>query len=375
MDNIDSKDVRLFCYLLLNNEELRDILSVDFNKNAAQNVSPTFYTGDSLEDIVFKLLVNKNFNEATTEDKKKLIFSDYYPEESKILTNVYLDDRRNLCQEFHNRICEDLNIPRTSVRFLDFTEDMGEDREYLYDPYNNVIYINTVEDFSEKSDTHLLEMVARGTYHHKLQIMISSLVKCGKDLSNAERYVCYSTLLKQTALTELSKAAYYADREALETADEFCSADVYAIYSSFNYLEKLFDGMGILENPEILDFEESRMSFMASLIDFEQKDMEEIEEFEYDEEDGSVSASGSFATNILDDTLSYDFSLLCEVRDSELNKNTNNDLFSIFIKKLEQTAPDFYGYMGSSLGDDYIENFNLFDEEDQDAEEETEEME
>ena len=127
--------------------------------------------------------------------------------------------------------------------------------------------------------------------------------------------------------------------------------------------------MGILDNEEIREFEESRMSFMASLLEAELSDMEEIE---YDEEDDSVSATGELSANILENTLSYDFSLLSELRDTELNKNTNNDLFKIFMGKLEQNALDFYGYLGSSLGDDYAESFELFDEDEEENEDEIE---
>lgn len=371
-NKIDVKDVRLYTYLLLNSPEINEILNKDYIKRAKENTTPTFYTNDSFYELVFRLLLNKDFENEPDEIKTKLIYTDYYPESARTSFAVYMDDRRNLCQEFHNRLCAEFKIPRTSVRFLEFTEDIGQDKEYFYDCYNNAIYINTKEKFHTKSNSHLLEMVTRGTYLHKLQIMISNYVKKSTDYSEAEKYVCYSTLLKQTVLVQLSEEKYFQDREALENSDEFCSADVYAIYNAYNYLEQVFDKVNLIGNPLIGDFEEDRMSFMASLTACPD---EEIMDCEYDEESGELTQEGNFSTSILDDTIDYDFSLLSELKNCHLNKYTNNDLFDIFMEKLDEYAPDFYGYLGSELGDDFAGDFECFEEDDEEDDEEVAEFE
>lgn len=366
---VDVNDVRLYSYLLLNSPEVNEILNKDFYKNAKDNVSPTFYVQDDFNEIVFRLLVNYDFENLDDKAKSRLIFTDYYPQESRTFYSVYLDDRRNLCQEFHNRLCAEFNIPKTSVRFLDFTEDMGQDREYFYDVYNNAIYINTKEKLHTKGNTHLLEMVTRGTYQHKLQMMISNLVKDGDSYSDAERYVCYSTLLKQTVLVQLSEECYHQDREALETADEYCSADIYATYNAYNYLENLFDRIGVLDNQIVGDFVDDRMSFMASLI---AQPEEESEFFEFDEETEELKQEGFFSSALLEDTVDYDYSLLSELKSCHLNKYTKNDLFNIFLFKLDGTASDFYGYLGSDLGDDYRGDFLCYEEQEDESDEEME---
>ena len=71
------------------------------------------------------------------------------------------------------------------------------------------------------------------------------------------------------------------------------------------------------------------------------------------EEEKAVYAQGSMSTGVLLDTIEYDYEMLQELTNSILNKNTKGDLFRIFMEKLDENAEDFYGKLGSNLGDDY----------------------
>ena len=194
----------------------------------------------------------------------------------------------------------------------------------------------------------------QSTYLHRLQYTICNLPKCEKDLSEATKYVCYSELLKQSAFSFLQEDGRYKDLDSYKSADSYCASDIYSIVSSYNKLEEMFEKLYIIDNPILDEFNEARSSFMENLPEGDND--EEIDEETLcmlNEEEKAVYAQGSMSTGVLLDTIEYDYEMLQELTNSILNKNTKGDLFRIFIEKLDENAEDFYGKLGSNLGDDY----------------------
>lgn len=353
-NQIDSKLFRLYSYLLLNSKKMNKILSINFAENEKQNVMPTFYSNDSLLEIVYRLMNNPDFKNLPIEERAKYIYTDYYPEDAKVLESVYLDDRRGLCQEFHNRICKDFKIPATCIVFSDFSKELDKDKEYYYDPLSSTIFVNTQFDFSKQATTYLLQVVMQATYLHRLQIAINNLPKCEDKLSDSTKYVCYAELLKQTTLSLLEENGRSKDKENFKAADCYCASDVYSIVSSYTKLEEIFENLYLTGSPLLSEFEEARASFMSNLPEGEEaEELTEEDLYMFSEEERALYAQGQFSTGVLMDTLEYDYEMLQELSEQDLNKYTKGDLFRIFIEKLDENAEEFYGGLGSSLGDDF----------------------
>ena len=104
---------RLLIYLGINSKEINSIISRDEKKPEEDGLTQTFFEAESTRGLVSKLMDTRSFKDASKNERKKLIYSDYFPEESKTLQSVYLEDKRHLCQEFHQSHSKELPaIPR-----------------------------------------------------------------------------------------------------------------------------------------------------------------------------------------------------------------------------------------------------------------------
>ena len=333
-NNSKTDFARLICYLALNNEEMNAILSRDYLKPKKQGLTTTFYSADSTREIVYRLMDNRDFKEQAPEEREKMIFTNYYPKEAKQLESVYLDDRRNLCQEFHNRLCASLKIPSTQIVFSDFKNSFDSDMFEYYDPLSGIIFLNTNLFNGQDDILQVLISLTQSTLKHQVQYKLKTMYKNFDDFSNREKYVCLSALAAECALAELTKSGAKDDRRGYEACSDYSALEVYATEQSFEILENLFTELGLSFLPEIKDFIEEKKDFLLSLSGEDINDNNLIMDDE-DEEEYERDA-------ILNTTLCRDYTMLQEIMLSTLNQKTDGDLFEVFIGLLSENADEFY---------------------------------
>lgn len=344
---------RLICYMA-NNKEMNSIFTRDQNMFKNQGLTETFYKTDSTREIVYRLLDNRNFKEASPAVREKMIYTDYYPQQAKQLESVYLDDRRSLCQEFHNRLCASLGICETVVSFSDFKGAVDSDMFYFYDPLGGYIYLNT-NILDEKDDIlQLLISITQATFQHQLQTKLMGLYKNYDNYTNKEKYVCLSALLNESALAWLLAVGAKDDRKGLEAANDYSATDIYATHNCYLTLEKLFEDYGLTSVPEIKDYLSEKEDFLSSLsCEGEEPNLDDYEDDDEDEEDYDTDA-------ILNTTLCRDFTMLQEIRRSVINQKTNGDALRCFVHLLNETADDFYSSFNFPLDASYLNQYKDF---------------
>ena len=345
---------RLMCYLVLNSKEMRNILTRDAFNQKKQGLTKTFYEGDSTREIVYRLMDNRNFKEAGPELRKKLIYTNYYPEAAKVLESVYLDDRRSLCQEFHNRLAQHYKVPPTTVSFSDFNGLDAKDLFYVYDPLSGEIYLNS--NFTEEDDRlQLLIYIAQATAIHALQIKTNNLCKNYDNYTEKEKYLCLSMLLAESALAYLTMAGRHDDRKGLAASNDYSAVDIFAFMQAYSVLEQVFKEYGLTNVPEVDDYLSEKEDFMLALNGELEENMEEdpLDELEDDEEEYEKDA-------LLNTTLCRDFTMLQEIKTSIINQQTKGDVFNIFLKELNENANEFYESFNFPLDSSYKNQYRDF---------------
>lgn len=339
----------------------------------------TLYEDMILPNIVLRLMDNRDFKTATNEVKREMIYNDYYPEESKTDYNVYLDDRWNLCQELHNKLCKEYNITPTLIKFVNFKDtEMDYDCFEHYNPIDGIIYMNSLIDYSNCETTELAERVCQATFMHQLHMELRKNFFNLDKIDKKQRYILLSTFNKMFAFTSLSQEKAGGVRRSMEFNDGYSTGMVYSIFSTYEYLNKMFTKYKLLDHPMLRDFNESRVCYLESLLgeDAEEDEDEEYSEFGYDEEDYEDEID--VEDGILYDTIGYDLDILYTIDTSVLNENSHKFVFNVIINEMDKCASDFYEFFGNGLKisfkDQYFDYKDSISDEDEDEMEEDAEI-
>ena len=355
------------CY---HNEGLRRYLSRDYKKFENLGLTKSLHDDKREIDIILRLMDNRNFDKADDNTKKEMVYSDYYPLESRTDKKIYMDDRRNLCQALHNKLCAGFQIPQTLVKLVGFREtEMDEDLFQFYNYQTGEIFINTDLDFAECGETELAQAVLRGTFIYQLHNELKNNFNKIDELSGRQKYLLLSLLMKTYILESFDKAGKKKERDAIQYNDGYSSAYVYATFSTYEYLNKLFEKYKLMNYPQLEDFKECRLTYLESLTNSGENESGDDEEFDditstYDRDADEVSAEADIEDEgcILDDTIDNDIDLLYEMVTSEISKITDGELFEIFKRELNESYQDFYDFFGYQTEFGFADEFENYKE-------------
>lgn len=356
----------LFLNMSINNKNMLKYFKFDSKQYKNKGETKSLYSGMNPINLVLRLMDNRNFITADNEIKKEMIYSDYYPQESKTSLAVYHDDRRNLCQELHNQLCGELGIPETLVILEDFDKlKLDVDMFHFYDPHTGKIYINTGINYSNCGAVEMAEAVIRATHIHELHNRLRTNIFNMDKLEGEKKYLLYSLFLKQFITDENYKLRRNQEARDLEFNDGYSSSYVYATYQAYDYLDKLFRKYKLEKRPELKDFYECMLSYKASLTDLSaltEEDEEQMDDsIDYEEDD-----------SLLYDTLSFDMDLLYSLETSELNDMSDGLIFETVFNEMSDTANDFYSFFGYDM-ENFEDEYDLFKAEEE-ASQELEDM-
>lgn len=353
------------CY---HSEGLRNYFSRDYKMYKNDGLTKSLHDDKKAIEIVLRLMDNRNFDKMDDTTKREMVYADYYPIEAKTDKGVYLDDRRNLCQALHNKLCAELQIPETLVRLVDFRNtEMDEDLFHYYNHNTGEIFINTGLNYSECGETQLAEGVIRATFVYQLHNELKRKFKTIDKLQDKHKYLVLSLLLKTYMAESFSALGDKKKRDAFLYNDGYSSAYVYATYSTYEYLKNLFSKYNLNNIPQLEEFNESRISYCAALtnssLEVSDEDEEEDDIF-YDPENEEVSVEAEVNDEgcILDDTIDIDIDLLYDLEMSEINKMTEGEIFNILKRELDASYEDFYDMFGYVTEFGFAEEFDNYKE-------------
>lgn len=351
----------IMLYSTLNSSGIKDFLNVDVKKFKRDGETLTLYENMSLENIIVRLMDNRDFKSVPDSVKREMFYTDYYPDEAKTSYDVYMDDRRNLCQELHNKLCEKLQIPETKVKFVDFRDtELDEDLFERYNPFDGILYINTMIKYSECDKTELVERVMRGTYMHQVYTELKDCFGNFSKVDGVHRYLLLSSLSKLIALSSLSDENLNGVRREMEYSDGYSAGMVYSICSTYELLHSIFEENKIYEKIDLEEFKEQRLCYLKSLDDEEfYGEKDDDDEFDFpddfgEDEDEYVS---EVEDGILYDTVGYDLDILHIIDTSVLNEQVGGVVFKVLIEEIDKCAKDFYGFFGSTVETSFAEQY------------------
>lgn len=357
------------CY---HNEGLKSYFSRGYNMYQNVGLTKTLYDDKKTIDIILRLMDNRNFDKVDEKTKREMVYSDYYPLEAKTDKGVYLDDRWNLCQALHNKVCKSFEIPETIVKLVDFRKtEMDEDLFHFYNYKTGEIFINTALNYSEIEETELPEAVIRATFIYQLHNELKKNFKKIDELNGRQKYLLLSLLLKTYMAETHNLNKENKKRDAILYNDVYSSAYIYATFSTYEYLKQMFERYNLSNIPQVKRFNECRLSYLGALTnsnindnqDDEDEDEDEMDEdVFFDPENEEVIAEGELEDEgcILDDTFDTDIDLLYDMEFSKINEMTEGELFNIFKRELDESYKDFYDFFGYYTEFGFAEEFDNY---------------
>ena len=359
-------DKKLFLmYATLNNEEFRKYLAIDYDAHKNNGLTKSLYEHLRVPEIVARLMDNRNFQNVSDETKKKMIYSDYYPESSKVMVQVYLDDRRNLCQELHNKVCTELKIPPALVEFVNFTELGIDDYNYhYYNPREGKLYLNQEIDYSECLNTELSERVLMGTFEHELHYQLRKNYAKLETVDPKQQYVLLSILLKEFVKANLNRETGI-NKSELEFDDASSPGYVYSLSSTYDYLNKVFEKYGFYDKIDLEEFRENRAIYHTALVgDYVDEETEDDFDSEciYNAESGELIAEDEIEDDValLEHSIEFDLDMIYAVEMSEINKRMDNFFRDFFLEKMSKTANSFYSHFGYLVEYDFEDEYSEY---------------
>ena len=361
-----SSEQFLVLNMCLNNKKIKKFFSREWDTYISSGETKTLYEKMSAPNIILRLMDNRNFIVQDNDTKKEMIYSDYYPSVAKTSLDVYYDDRRNLCQELHNKVAKELGIPETLVVLEDFKNtDMDYDMFQFYNPNTGKIHINTAIKHHECDKIELAEAVIRATYMHELYYRVRTKFLIEQDLDDKQKYLLNSLLLKLYVVETLKQNKKNKEANEIAYNDGYSSGYVYATYKAYEYLDKFIKDNKLDEKIDFSNFYECLISYKASLVDMsEGSDDDEDEDYEedYDQRDC-----------LLYDTISFDLDLLYDVESFDLNIASDGAIVEHFLDNMSETANDFYSFFGYEV-ENFREEYEQFKDESKMADELQEEI-
>ena len=361
--------------LLLNmcyhNSGLNNYFTRGYKLYQKPGLTKSLHDNKKMVDIVLRLMDNRDFDKMDDATKREMVYADYYPLEARTDKGVYLDDRRNLCQALHNKICESFSLPETIVKLVDFRKtDMDEDMFHFYNHNTGEIFINTGINYAECGETELAEAVIRATFIYQLHYELKNKFQNIDELPDRQKYLLLSTLMKTFVVESHNANGEYKKRDAIQYNDGCSAPYVYATFSTYEFLNRMFKIYNLTNIPQLKTFNEHRISYLSSLNNANKSEQEEDEEFEdeenvlFDPDNDEMIVEGEIEDDgcIMDDALDFDIDLLYETEFSKLNCVTEGELFNILKRELNSSSKDFFDFFGYATEMSFAEEYDRFKE-------------
>lgn len=361
-------------YATLNSPGLHKFLKAEFVDHKLTGETMTLYEKMSFENIVLRLMDNRDFNALSENEKASMVYTDYYPESARTDERVFMDDRWNLCQELHNKLCAELHIPETLVKIVNFKEtEMDDDLFEHYDPFSGIIYLNSEIKYHNCSETELVERVMHATYMHKLYCELRRNFGNLSAVDGKYRYLLCSCLNKLVALSSLTDENLPGVRREMEYNDGFSAGMLYAVFSAYNRLNKMFTEHNLYSYPGLqkylTTFKLDRESFMSRITDEigqeneDEDDDEDLTELDgYDELDEFEKEllEPEVEEGLLYSCAGYDMDILHIIDTSVLNEQIGKTMFPILLNEMDGCARDFYAFFGSKVTTPFKEQYEEY---------------
>lgn len=353
-------------------EGLKEFFKRDFSEPGRSGEIFTLYEQMQIPELVLRLMDNRDFNKQPDSIRKEMVYSDYYPNQAKTSHAIYLDDRRNLCQELHNKLCKYLNVPPTRIKLVDFKEETDYDHDLFqyYDTKDGNLYINSAMDYSNCEQTELAERVMQGTFVHEVYYKLRKNFFRLDKLKGEERYLLLSALMKEFVVNSLNEEKCKGLSKEFKFNDAYSATQIYGILSTYNYLDDMFKKLKLEKIPAVSTLINTRIDFLTALIGTEEADEDNDEslepEIEYNEEDNSVEASMDVDEEraIIEEVLEFDYDLLYAVETSDLNMLTQGMFLDFFLEEMKECADEYYKFFGIEFDDSsFEEDYEIFRQE------------
>ena len=353
-------------------EGLKEFFKRDFSEPERSGEIFTLYEQMQIPELVLRLMDNRDFNKQPDSIRKEMVYSDYYPNQAKTSREIYLDDRRNLCQELHNKLCKYLNVPSTRVKFVDFKEETDYDHDLFqyYDTKDGNLYINSAMEYSNCEQTEMAERVMQGTFVHEVYYKLRKNFFRLDKLKGEERYLLLSALMKEFVVNSLNEEKCKGLSKEFKFNDAYSATQIYGILSTYNYLDDMFKKLKLEKIPAVSTLINTRIDFLSALIGTEEADEDNDEglepEIEYNEEDNSVEASMDVDEEraIIEEVLEFDYDLLYAVETSDLNMLTQGMFLDFFLEEMKECADEYYKFFGIEFDDSsFEEDYEIFRQE------------
>lgn len=354
-------------YGLTGNGIMKNFFSHNFNAFEKNGETISLYKKENIPNIVLRLMDNRSFLKASKEERASMIYSDYYPQEAKTQFAVYLDDRRNLCQELHNKLCSALGIPATRVAFVMFGENnIDDDLLHYYCVDDGVLYMNANIDYSGCEPTELAEQVIRGTFMHEMHYgSIKNFTSLDK-LDGTQKYLALSLVMNNFLANNYLEERKSQPHQDLVFNDYYSPTKIISIVNSYNFLDAMFKRFNLTNMKAVQPFYSAREGFFSSFQPHEDAD-EEISDIDEEmllneENELEVSADAENYTTG-EEMLSSDFSTLHEIGRTKLDKATGGFFKEFFDSELSECAHDFYSKFIEGFDENsFMEQFNEYEE-------------
>lgn len=354
--------MQLMLIASLNSADIQKIINHNLSIYEKLGENLTCCSDKSVAELVVLLADKRKFSEQPDEIKKSMIKCDYYPDQLKTKDVVYADYRRSLCQELHNKVCAEYNIPATKIKVVDFKEtELDHDMFEYYDPTTGVIFLNSQIDYSKCVNTELAERVLQATFRHQIYCEIKRNWKSLHELSAKQRYILLSEFVKRFAVSTLKDEKFKGVAKEVDYSDGFSSTGIYSVFVTYEYLNNLFTKHNLINNPLLEDFRTDRLSFVSSLTQKnETSSCEDFGELEgYDElddfEKSLLEEDAIDEESLLYDALQYDLDNLNTLETSVLGQQTGGYIFNVLLSEMNDCADDFFDFFGGKLEDEFIE--------------------
>lgn len=345
---------------------MKNFFSHDFEAFKKHGDTKTIYQDESIPSLVLKLMDNRNFKEASNSERRTMIYSDYFPNEYKHYQSVYMEDRRNLCQELHNKLCSALSVPPTRVSFVKFSENgIDTDAIYFYCMDDGVLYLDADIDFSEYDPTDLGEQVIRGTFMHEMHHGTVKKFASLDKLDGVPRYLALSILMEQFLANNYRMEHKTQDRDDLVFNNYYSPVNIACTSNCYNFLDSIFKRYDLTKMKAVQPFYEAREAFFDSFNPPEdEEDFTNAEDLDIELDENGLEVSADTEDYALpEEMLEYDFEVLHEIGRTKLDKNTKGFFKEFFLSELCECAHEFYSEFDESFNEDsFAERFDEYEE-------------
>jgi len=307
----------LFLNLFTNSKTLNNLQTVLSEKKK----TTTGFENLSNNELFSRLISDVDFESLSKEEKSNFCFFAQKSDDKSNLKISYEERMKSFIQEAHNRMCDYLKVPPTTISFCDFknSEKFIDFSTYEVDFESGNIYLNTAVDYLHSRPSFLIETLAGATLKYKGFQDVFKIASEPNSFSDKDFFIGLSTAIR----LDLKDEFVEKDNElfSMICENEYAYPDsIQQKMDSFTLAKICFKSSGLYGG-------ELRKSLLKNEKDY----------YSYLSE-----SYGNDSLLAMEDLVDY-------FRISTLNQSSNNLLFGLLKKVNAETSSKFYNSIGAEM--------------------------